>query len=125
MAQDVREELAIQRTKLAEERTALSYIRTGFSLLLGGIFFVGYFLPETPFSYVGYATVIVSILFIIYGFHHHRKSMDVINRIISLPGQGVYQARMVGKRVIWSRAKEGNEGEKEGNCEGKKKKGKK
>lgn len=122
MEHDVREELAIERTKLAEERTALSYIRTGFSLLLGGIFFIGYFLPGTLFSYAGYATVIVSLLFILYGFYHHKKSMNVINQIIALPGEGVYQAKMVGKKIIWLKNNGENVKKKENKRENRKQK---
>ena len=122
MKHDVREELAIERTKLAEERTALSYIRTGFSLLLGGIFFIGYFLPGTLFSYSGYATIIVSLLFVLYGFYHHKKSMNVINQIISLPGEGVYQAKMVGKKIIWLRKNGENVKKKENKKENRKQK---
>jgi uncharacterized membrane protein YidH (DUF202 family) len=122
MEHDVRENLAIQRTKLAEERTALSYIRTGFSLLLGGVFFIGYFLPGTAFAYAGYGTVVVSILFILYGFYHHQKSMNVINQIIALPAEGVYQARMVGKKIVWMRKNEENKEVKKKRGNGKKSK---
>ena len=76
----LRDELAIERTKLAEERTYLAYIRTGMSMILGGFFFLGYF-SEGPFHYVGYATVAVSLIFIMYGVYNHRKSMEVIDKI--------------------------------------------
>lgn len=76
----LRDELAIQRTKLSEERTYLAYIRTGMSMILGGIFFLGYF-PAGPFHYVGYATVAISIIFLGYGFYNHKKSMDLIDRM--------------------------------------------
>ncbi|MFH0885112.1 MAG: DUF202 domain-containing protein [Candidatus Micrarchaeota archaeon] len=76
----LRDELAIERTKLAEERTYLAYIRTGMSMILGGLFFIGYF-TEGPFHYVGYATVAVSLVFLAYGFYNHRKSMELIDKI--------------------------------------------
>jgi putative membrane protein len=76
----LRDELAIERTKLAEERTYLAYIRTGMSLMLGGIFFMGYF-TEGPFHYVGYATVAAALVFILYGVYNHKKSMAMINKI--------------------------------------------
>ncbi|MBU0591609.1 DUF202 domain-containing protein [Candidatus Micrarchaeota archaeon] len=79
---ELRDELAITRTKMAQERTQLSYIRTGISLLLGGMFFVGYFENGNIFSYVGYITVAVSLLFLVYGFYHHRKSMSFVNRVM-------------------------------------------
>jgi putative membrane protein len=82
MAEDtkLRDELAIERTRLAEERTYLAYIRTGMSLILGGFFFIGYF-KEGLFSYVGYATVAVSAVFLAYGFYNHDKSKKLIDRM--------------------------------------------
>lgn len=76
----LRDELAIERTKLAEERTCLAYLRTGMSMILGGIFFIGYF-TEGPFSAVGYATVALSLVFLAYGFYKHRKAMALIDRV--------------------------------------------
>jgi len=76
----LRDELAIERTRLAEERTYLAYIRTGMSMILGGTFFVGYF-KEGLFSYVGYATIAISLIFITYGFYHHEKTRNLINRM--------------------------------------------
>lgn len=76
----LRDELAIERTRLAEERTCLAYLRTGMSMILGGLFFVGYF-TEGLFSYVGYVTVAVSLVFFAYGVYKHRKTMALIDRI--------------------------------------------
>ena len=78
----LRDELAIERTRLAEERTQLSYIRTGISILYFGLFFIGFFEAETTVSYLGYATVIIGLLFLGYGFYHHRKSKRLVNQII-------------------------------------------
>jgi|GEM_PF-1860057 len=80
----LRDELAIERTRLAQERTHLAYIRTAISLLLGGIFFVGYFQhPESPFIYIGYAAIIVGVLFGIYGFYHHKQTKRFVDTIIN------------------------------------------
>ncbi len=76
----LRDKLAIERTKLAEERTSLSYLRTGMSMVLGGLFFVGYF-KEGFFLLVGYATIGVSLVFMGYGFYKHQKTMGVVNQI--------------------------------------------
>lgn len=100
MKQEIRDRLAIERTRLAEERTDLAYIRTGFSLLLGGIFFIGYFLPGTVFMYVGYATIFISLIFISYGFHHHKKSMAFLNEMLNVPRRGVFKAKWVGEQII-------------------------
>jgi putative membrane protein len=79
----LRDRLAMERTKLAKERTSLAYIRTGISLALGGLFFVGYFPADTVYSYVGYATVFIAVLFTAYGFHHNSKSREVVYSIMS------------------------------------------
>ncbi|MBU0528057.1 DUF202 domain-containing protein [Candidatus Micrarchaeota archaeon] len=79
----LRDRLAMERTKLAKERTSLAYIRTGISLALGGVFFIGYFPADTAFSYVGYATVFIAVLFTAYGFHHNSKSREVVYSIMS------------------------------------------
>jgi putative membrane protein len=76
----LRDELAIERTRLAEERTYLAYIRTGMSILLGGLFFVGYF-KEGVFLYIGYGTLAISFVFIAYGVYNHKKSMAVIEKL--------------------------------------------
>lgn len=78
----LRDRLAIERTKLSKERTALSYIRTGFSMILGGMFFVGYFQEGTFFSYVGYVTMFVAVIFTVFGFMQNQRSMKVINTVI-------------------------------------------
>jgi len=100
LKQEIKDQLAIERTRLAEERTDLAYIRTGFSLLLGGIFFIGYFLPGTVFMYVGYATIVISLVFILYGFYHHKKSMAFLNEMLNVPRRGVFKAKWVGEQII-------------------------
>ncbi|MBU0533045.1 DUF202 domain-containing protein [Candidatus Micrarchaeota archaeon] len=79
----LRDELAIERTRLAQERTHLAYIRTGISLLLGGVFFVGYFQEGSPFLYIGYAAIVVACLFGIYGFYHHKKTKRFVDTIVN------------------------------------------
>ena len=78
----LRDELAIERTRLSEERTQLSYIRTGSTLILAGMFFIGNFPPDTFFSYVGNITSAAAVLFLVYGFSRHRKSMRFLEGII-------------------------------------------
>ncbi|MBD3398471.1 DUF202 domain-containing protein [Candidatus Micrarchaeota archaeon] len=98
--QEIKDQLAIERTRLAEERTDLAYIRTGFSLLLGGIFFIGYFLPGTVFMYVGYITILASLVFVSYGFYHHRKSTVFLNEVLNVPRRGVFKAKWFGEQLI-------------------------
>ncbi len=77
----LRDELAIERTKLAEERTYLAYIRTGMTVAMGGIFFVGYF-KEGPFSLIGYLAAFIGVVFFVYGFYKHKKTMGLIRKIV-------------------------------------------
>ena len=68
-----RTELAKERTELAEERTHLAYIRTGLSAILAGLFFIGFFEEKILFNFIGYAIVILGILFLVYGFYNMKK----------------------------------------------------
>lgn len=80
----LRDKLAVERTKLAEERTYLAYIRTGMSLILGGVFFVGYFQPGTLFALMGWVTIVISVIFLVYGFYKHEKTMSLIKQILGI-----------------------------------------
>ncbi|MEW6748634.1 MAG: DUF202 domain-containing protein [Candidatus Micrarchaeota archaeon] len=76
----LRDKLAIERTKLAQERTYMAYIRTGMTLVLGGFFFIASF-TEGVFHYIGYATTLIGVAFLVFGFYNHRKSMAVLEKI--------------------------------------------
>lgn len=63
---NLREHLALERTKLANERTLLSYIRASLYLLVGGVALLQ--IKEFPrLQWVGYAALFICILFIIIG----------------------------------------------------------
>lgn len=51
------------------------------SMILGGLFFIGYFPEGSPFSYAGYATIALSLAFIGYGFYSHEKTHQAIKKI--------------------------------------------
>lgn len=80
----IRDQLAKERTELAQERTYLSYIRTGMTVLLGGIFFLGYFQEGSWFYAIGWATIMLSLIFLTYGFYKHEQSKKFIIRIFGL-----------------------------------------
>lgn len=80
--EDIRDRLALERTRMAGERTDLAYIRTGMSLALAGLFFVGYFGHSSVLGYVGYLTVIIAVIFTSYGFYHHRKSTEFFRKLL-------------------------------------------
>ena len=50
---------------------------------LAGIFFIGYFEPNTIYADIGYLTILVSIIFTGYGFYHHRKLRTFLNQTIN------------------------------------------
>ena len=77
------DELSIERTKLAQERTHLAYIRTGITLILGGTFFIGYFQDGSPFVWIGYLTIVVAVLFEIYGFYNHKRTKRFVDTIVN------------------------------------------
>jgi hypothetical protein len=52
------------------------------SILLGGVFFVGYFEQSSIFWFVGLVTIAVAIVFLGYGFYKHGKSKNIIGKII-------------------------------------------
>ncbi|MBD3210557.1 DUF202 domain-containing protein [Candidatus Micrarchaeota archaeon] len=79
----LRNELAVERTRLAEERTHLAYIRTGITVILGGIFFIGYFPEGSPFLYIGYAAIIVALMFEVYGFYNHKRTRRFIDVVVN------------------------------------------
>ncbi len=80
---EISNELALERTRLAEERTQLAYIRTGMNLALAGIFFIGYFEPNTIYADIGYITIMISVIFTGYGFYKHRKVRSFFNKTIN------------------------------------------
>jgi len=83
MKMNIRDELAMQRTRLAEERTQLAYIRTGLSLIMGGLFFIGFFDGKQQiYVYVGFAGVLFGIVFLSYGFYSYNKTKWIIDKIL-------------------------------------------
>ena len=81
---EYRDKLAVERNRLAEERTQLAYIRTGVTLLLGGLAFVGYFRTDAFFSYIGYAVIVVALLFLGHGFKNHKKSKNLAKKVVDV-----------------------------------------
>jgi O-antigen/teichoic acid export membrane protein len=53
------------------------------SILLGGVFFVGYFGHATIFGWVGWATIVIALIFLGYGFYMHSKSKNILSRILN------------------------------------------
>ena len=64
--------LAQERTILANERNTLAYIRTGFSAFVLGIAAIKLFEDDVFFLYTGWVTVVIGILFIIFGIVYYQ-----------------------------------------------------
>lgn len=67
---NLREHLALERTKLANERTLLSYIRASLYLLIGGIALLQ--IKEYPdMEVIGYVALVLCVFFIIIGISRY------------------------------------------------------
>ncbi|MFD2999681.1 DUF202 domain-containing protein [Pontibacter toksunensis] len=69
---EIRDSLAMERTKLANERTFLAYMRTGTAMVLAGLTFIKVF-EEDPF-YIGIGLVFIPIGLGISLFGYYRFS---------------------------------------------------
>ncbi|MFD2696470.1 DUF202 domain-containing protein [Mesonia sediminis] len=63
---NLREHLALERTKLANERTLLSYIRASLYLLLGGIALLQV-KEYTNLKIIGYIALFICVVFLLIG----------------------------------------------------------
>lgn len=76
---EIRDSLAMERTKLANERTFLSYERTAVAMVLGGLTFIKLF---NDFVYVGLGilAIPVGIAIGIYGYlRFSRKRSEILH----------------------------------------------
>lgn len=81
---DLREQLALQRTKLSNERTLLSYVRTSLYLLIGGIALIQ--IEEYPrLHWVGYLTLCICVIFIFIGISRYIVLEKRLKNLV-LPG---------------------------------------
>ena len=51
---DIRDQLALERTRLANERTFLAYVRTALSLIAGGAVLLQFFTNQPSYLLVGW-----------------------------------------------------------------------
>jgi len=58
---DLRENLALQRTRLANERTFLAYVRTSLSLLAGGVVLLQYFSSSFGMKVTGWGLAFLGL----------------------------------------------------------------
>lgn len=75
---EVRDNLAMERTKLANERTLLAYSRTAMALVLAGLSFIKFF--EDPiYKTIGAGFIPIGIAIGIVGYRRYCKKQDRIS----------------------------------------------
>ncbi|MCF8228154.1 MAG: DUF202 domain-containing protein [Bacteroidales bacterium] len=77
---EVKDELAVQRTKLANERNLLAYLRSFIVFLGAGITFVKLFPHDRFLQVFGIVLIPVSVIFLILGLISFRRNQRKINR---------------------------------------------
>lgn len=74
----LRDQLAIDRTKLANERTFLAYVRSAIMLFISGVTLVKLFADDTLVVQLGVALIPASLGIVVFGglrFHRMRRRL--------------------------------------------------
>lgn len=75
---EMRDNLAMERTKLANERTFLSYLRTGIAMVFAGLTFIKIFASDPFYIGVGLAFVPIGLGIVAFGYiRFSKKKADV------------------------------------------------
>ncbi len=77
---EVKDELAVQRTRLANERNLLAYLRSFIVFLGAGITFIKLFPQDQFLQIFGFILLPVSALFLIQGLISFRRNRHKIDR---------------------------------------------
>lgn len=77
---EIRDNLAMERTKLANERTFLSYMRTGTAMVLAGLTFVKVFEDDPFYIGVGLAFIPIGLGITIFGYYRFTKKKREVAR---------------------------------------------
>jgi putative membrane protein len=70
---EIRDTLAIDRTKLANERTLLAYLRTAMALVLAGLTFLKVFAQDTFYFGIGVIFIVVGVGVVLFGCYRFLK----------------------------------------------------
>lgn len=74
----MRDNLAMERTKLANERTFLSYLRTGIAMVFAGLTFLKIFANDPIYIGVGLAFIPIGLGIVVFGYiRFTKKKADV------------------------------------------------
>lgn len=79
----MRDDLAIDRTKLANQRTLLAYIRTAIMLFASGITFIKFFSDEKIYVVIGIILIAATLPFIGLGIFSFVKIKKDLNKLYS------------------------------------------
>jgi putative membrane protein len=75
---EIRDSLAMERTKLANERTLLAYVRTAMALVVAGFSLIQFF-SDDLYKLVGVAFIPLGLASGIYGFRRFLRKKNEIN----------------------------------------------
>lgn len=81
---EIRDNLAMERTKLANERTFLSYMRTGTAMVLAGLTFIKVFEDDPFYIGIGLAFIPIGLGITLFGyFRFSAKKREVARHTYS------------------------------------------
>lgn len=76
---EIKDSLAMERTKLANERTLLAYSRTAMALVLAGLTFIKLF-EDVLYKSIGAVFIPVGLVFAVYGYRRFCKKQARISK---------------------------------------------
>lgn len=76
---EIRDSLAMQRTKMANERTLLSYIRTAMAMVLAGLTFIKFF-EDLFYIGIGIFSIPIGVGVAYFGYHRFTEKRKEILR---------------------------------------------
>ena len=77
---EIRDTLAIDRTKLANERTFLAYMRTAMALVLAGLTFLKVFAEDPFYIGIGIAFMGVGLCVVFFGLYRFMKKKRKVSQ---------------------------------------------
>ncbi|WP_071784630.1 YidH family protein [Pontibacter actiniarum] len=76
---EVKDSLAMERTKLANERTLLAYSRTAMALVLAGLTFMKLF-EDMLYQSIGFVFILAGLVMAVFGYRRFCKKKESITR---------------------------------------------
>lgn len=88
---EIRDLLALERTRLANERTFLAYIRTALSLIAGAIVLFQFFASLHAYLAIAWVLVIFGLLVLIFGIYRFFYVRSELSRYRAKPSNSPNQ----------------------------------